>query len=130
MQTRNLVILICLAAGLSPQQIEAQRASELPRLGVSALPSAAKPFRPNSLWTHTSPRSSATADLERPRHWPLYALGGAVLGGATVTVLAVKNCDQGCRDDGALSFLPPYIAIGALIGGILGALVGLAVDAR
>jgi len=46
MQTRNLVILICLAAGLSPQQIEAQRASELPRLGVSALPSAAKPFRP------------------------------------------------------------------------------------
>jgi hypothetical protein len=69
-------------------------------------------------------------ESSRRRYWPLYALGGAVLGGGGLALYAVANCDLGCHDDGALGFLPPYIAVAATIGALLGAVIGLTIDAR
>jgi hypothetical protein len=65
---------------------------------------------------------------ERHRLWPWFALGGAVLGGAGVSILGVTQCDAGCQDDGSLSRLPGYAAVGALAGGVVGAVVGLLID--
>ena len=62
------------------------------------------------------------------RVWPYFALGGAIAGGVGVLVYAVAKCDAECKDDGALSFLPPYVAAGAVGGALIGAIVGLAID--
>lgn len=76
-------------------------------------------------------RAVSSARLQAPdrqRVWPWFAVGGAVLGGAGVAILAVTQCDAGCQDDGSLSRVPPYVVAGALAGGVVGALVGLIVD--
>jgi hypothetical protein len=108
-------------------------ASRTPGLGIITPRSAN--LRPSGVASSSpTPRydSSGRLFVESPRrrHWPLYALGGAVLGGGGITLYAVANCDLGCRDDGALGFLPPYIAVAAALGAIVGAVIGLTIDAR
>jgi hypothetical protein len=114
--------------GFFPSQSAAQRFDRDARLGLSNLPTSEKTFRRAASPIHTTARSAVTDSTKRRHLWPFFALGGAILGGGTIALIAVKNCDQGCRDDGALAFLPPYVAIGALLGAIVGALIGLGAD--
>lgn len=50
-----------------------------------------------------------STELATPRLWPTFAVGGALLGGAAITTFALAHCDVGCKDDGALGSLPPFI---------------------
>jgi hypothetical protein len=88
---------------------------------------AAVALRPHEdsvrIWTRAD-------SAERPpsRVWPVYMGAGAVLGGVLVASLALAHCDQNCRDDGALAFVPPFIIGGAAAGGLVGLGIGLIVD--
>ena len=78
--------------------------------------------------SHLAESLKRLAAEDHKHYWPEFALGGAVVGGVGVAVLAVVNCDQGCQDDGALAHLPPFIAAGAVGGALIGAVIGLIVD--
>ena len=76
-------------------------------------------------------RATSIPDNDSPgrrRLWPYFTLGGAVGGGVFVIGLALTHCDANCRDDGALAFAAPYVAIGAAAGAAAGTLIGLIVD--
>ena len=67
----------------------------------------------------------------RPRWRTRLGLAGAVLGAVGVTIYVVRQCDLGCRDDGALAWtLPIAIPVGAIGGAAIGALIGAAIDRR
>jgi hypothetical protein len=66
---------------------------------------------------------------EHKRHWPEFALGGAVVGGVGLAGFAIVKCDAGCRDDGSLGgWLPALITVGAVGGAAIGTVIGLIVD--
>jgi hypothetical protein len=135
------ITVLCVA----PSALFAQRVADLqPAARVTQLragPPRIPLFLPNSLTdiatdTRAAALRRATSIPNGPvpgphrphRRWPYFALGGAALGGVAVAGVAVANCDAGCRDDGALAFLPPYIAAGAVAGAVVGTVVGLIVD--
>jgi hypothetical protein len=75
-----------------------------------------------------APTQADSANRVPARAWPAYTVGGAVIGGVAVAAFALTHCDQGCKDDGALAFAPPFIAAGAVTGGLLGLGIGLIID--
>jgi len=129
-QARILLALVYLAVGFFPRESRAQRLADVPRLGMSAHTDLSKSLRLSASSSHASSGRSAAPDSATHRRWPIYALGGAVIGGAGAAIVAVRSCDQACRHDEGPVVLPPLIAIGALIGGLVGALVGLSIDAH
>jgi len=81
--------------------------------------------------TNALRRATSIPDDDSPgrrRLWPYFTLGGAVGGGVFVIGLALTHCDANCRDDGALAFAAPYVAVGAAAGAAVGTLIGLIVD--
>ncbi|HJP60794.1 MAG TPA: hypothetical protein VJ865_12375 [Gemmatimonadaceae bacterium] len=100
------------------------------RPATSSLTGRRQPERTTTSYHGRNPFADSAARQSRHHYWPFYALGGAVLGGGFVAIYGVTHCDLGCRDDGALAYLPAYVGIGAVAGALIGALVGFAVDSR
>jgi hypothetical protein len=118
-----LVALIAMT--LSPQSASAQLRADARPVGAVAFDADSAGGVSRDHWRQAHPDSA-----QRPssRVWPRYALTGAVLGGLAVAALAVSSCDQHCRDDGALAFLPPYLLAGVTLGALGGASIGIIVD--
>ena len=65
----------------------------------------------------------------RPRRWPWFTLGGALLGAGAMTALILTQCDEHCRDDGGYGFgFALYVPAAAGIGALAGTAIGLIVD--
>jgi hypothetical protein len=116
----RLLGIALIAVALRAAPAEAQRVSDLRPAGVVR-------YRPSA-----TPRPSipSVAEGSKRHHvWPWFVLGGALVGGGTILALTAKNCDSGCQDDGGWGFSLYYAAaaagIGAVAGGVLGAIVDL-----
>ena len=93
------------------------------------IPSGVRYRRNNDVHTEERPSVVFVAERQPRRLWPWFALGGAVVGAASLTVWAVRQCDMGCRDDGGLFYSYTYFpAIGAVLGAIVGGVIGGQVD--
>lgn len=86
------------------------------------------PSRADSLRALPSRTRADSVDGEPHKVWPIYTVAGAVIGGAIIAGMALKGCDQNCQDDGGLAFAPPYLAAGAIAGGLVGLGLGLIID--
>lgn len=135
------LVLLC-GGVLAPSSAGAQRQRDL-------VPVAAQRLRPDDAggvaWTPLTSlrldsarartanggraaRDSAVVKRKPPLLWPWFALGGAVVGAGVVVGYSVRHCDQGCRDDGAMAYVPYYAALFALKGAVVGGLVGGVLD--
>jgi len=121
------VLLAFSFAGLAfPSLTLAQRISEMGPIGFHVPPAHAV------FASRTDPAASIIVGSEsQKRHnWPWFVLGGTVVGGVGAGAFALTHCDQGCKDDGGLAYLPYIVAIGAGLGAVVGLVIGLVADAN
>ncbi len=105
------------AAAQAPVQLAAVGAAPAPQPGAGRL-----------VPTHLVIARAEQPAARTPR-WPWYAVGGAILGAGTVTVLVLANCDAGCRDDGGYGYaFGLFVPAAAAVGAVGGAIIGLVVD--
>ena len=126
---------------LAPRFVFAQRADDLTvgarafpnhrNEAVARLPESAPDVAPTTVVGLDGLRMAPVGQAVAESHthiWPWCALGGAIVGGASVLGFAVSHCDANCRDDGALGYVGPFVAVGAIVGALIGGVTGLIVD--
>ena len=76
-----------------------------------------------------SRRGVDTANVDA-HYWPRFALAGAVIVGSGLAYAQFRGCRaaSGCIADGGLGFTPALFGVGAIAGGLLGAVTGIAFD--
>jgi hypothetical protein len=123
--------ILVFALVCSPQIAEGQHTVMLDTVGGRSLEPAVSATAKRQFGQPDRRGRVQSASIDKqPRRWPWFMLGGGIVGGAATAGFALASCDQGCKDDGGLAFIPYIVAIGAAVGALIGALIGVAVDAH
>ena len=139
MRTISKTILVAAATGgaVVSGPLGAQRVDDLRPVGAVVLPGYVAASRNRldfdapmrtSIVPEPPYRVSAASAAAPHRVWYWVALAGAVAGAGTVVVLAARNCDAGCQDDGGWAYVPYSAGASAVLGALVGRGLGLLVD--